>query len=100
MINLFYLHGLSLQVPDLNAGDLLRLTLTRVVETVRRAVGAAPDRGAYSVQTGGVPILIYNSRRDDVIDYRQSLRFSEGRDNAQVKLDAIWAGYKDLVGLA
>ncbi len=175
--------GLSLHAPDLNAGDFTRLTLTRMIEALRRAVDAGPagpvfligssmgarvalhfldhygaieaarvakmlflapafefsfpqaelDRwreqgqitlyhygyqkempirydlvqdlagyNAYAVQTYGVPILITHGRRDDVIDYRQSLRFARGRENVQVKLvdsdhllhdqlDTIWA---------
>ncbi len=63
-MNLFYLHGLAssphttkgrffaqklaqlghtLHIPDLNAGDFGRLTVTRMLDVVRRAVGAAPD---------------------------------------------------------
>lgn len=63
-MNIFYLHGfasapggtkerffaerlaqlgLPLHAPDLNAGDFTRLTLTRMVAAVRRAVAAAPD---------------------------------------------------------
>jgi len=212
MTNLFYLHGfasspdttkgrffadrlarlgLSLQVPDLNAGDFSRLTLTRMIEALGRAVDAAPagpvfligssmgarvglhfldryraaeaarvekmlflapafefsfpraelDRwreqgqitlyhygyqkelpirydlvqdlagyNAYTVQTYSVPILITHGRRDDVIDFRQSLRFAGGRDNVQVKLvdsdhllhdqlDAIWADGVNFFGL-
>lgn len=204
-MNLFYLHGfasspgttkgrffsdklaargLALQLPDLNTGDFSHVTLTRMIEVVRRAVGSAPagpvyligssmgarvaihflDRhrqaeaarvarmlflapafefslsraemdewrargeltvhhygyqkdmplyydlvqdlasyDAYTVQTFGVPILIYHGRQDDVVDYRQSLGFASGRENVQVQLvesdhllhdqlETIWTG--------
>jgi hypothetical protein len=64
-MNLFYLHGFAsspgttkgqffagklaelgftLHIPDLNAGDFGRLTLTRMIDVVRREIGAlAPD---------------------------------------------------------
>jgi pimeloyl-ACP methyl ester carboxylesterase len=187
-MNLFYLHGLasspgttkgrffadklaalglSLQRPDLNAGDFGRVTLTRMIEVVRQAIGAAPAgpvyligssmgarvalhfldrhrqaeaarvakmlflapafefslsndemetwraRGelsvyhygyqkdvplrydlvqdlasyeSYSARTYDVPILIYHGRQDEVVNYRQSLRFAGGREHVQVRL--------------
>jgi pimeloyl-ACP methyl ester carboxylesterase len=69
-MNLFYLHGfasspgttkgrffadklatlgLSLHLPDLNAGDFGRLTMTRMIEVVCRAVSAAPEGPVYLI---------------------------------------------------
>lgn len=41
--------GLSLQLPDLNAGDFSRLTLDRMIEVVRRTVGAASAGPVYLI---------------------------------------------------
>jgi len=41
--------GLSLQLPDLNAGDFSHLTLTRMIEVVRCAVAAAPSGPVYLI---------------------------------------------------